>query len=77
MNTKEVVLVVLVVLMAGITIMQAFQITNLNTKATAIATGNFGTAGTGFSSYDEMMVAHHGGAAPAAATPAQGIGGCS
>ncbi len=82
MKTIEIALITLVVLLLAVSAVQAYQITALNTKATAIATGNFkvNSSGStdGFSSTEEMMAAHHGGAAQssAAAAPAQGIGGC-
>ena len=75
MTTKEASLVVLVVLLLAVAAVQAFEISSINTKITAMVTGNSATAG--FSSYDEMMAAHHGGETPAQSAPAQGIGDCS
>ncbi len=77
MKKSEFVLVVLVILLLAVTVVQAYQITSLNSKATALATGNFKVVGGAeFSSYDEMMAEHHGGEAQAPTAPAQGIGGC-
>ena len=73
MKTKEIVLAVLVVVLLAVAAVQAFEISSINTKITALATGNSATAG--YSSYDEMMAAHHGGEAAAQTTP-QGLGGC-
>ncbi len=83
MDAKESALIVLVVLLLAVTVVQAYQATQLSSKATALATGNFKVAGSGsydgYSSYDEMMAAHHGGGAATTGTTTsgQGIGGCN
>jgi len=75
METVKTILAALVVLLLAITAMQAYQVSALSEKVSAVAAGS--ASFDGHSSYDEMMAAHHGGEVPAASSGAQqGLGGC-
>lgn len=80
MKSEQAIMLLLVIILLVVAGAQALQISKLNEKATAIATGKFKVVGAGtseFASDDEMMAAHHGNGAMPAASPAEGIGGCS